>query len=102
MKPESSSQAKSVFLSGVSRGIARCSACERTPSIDLLGVALLAQDRRAVLRVLVERGVDLVVEVVEQRGDPPELLVLAEAGARTQPTDASTASAWRSSASLFV
>jgi hypothetical protein len=33
----------------------------------------------AVLRMLVERGVDLVVEVVEQRDAPPELLVLAEA-----------------------
>jgi UDP-N-acetylglucosamine 1-carboxyvinyltransferase len=44
----------------------------------LLGVSLLAQDRRAVLRVLVERGVDLVVEVVQQRGHPPELLVLFE------------------------
>src|SRR5690242_7636098 len=46
----------------------------------LLRVALLAEDRRAVLGMLVERGVDLVVEVVQQRGDPPELLVLAEAG----------------------
>ena len=45
----------------------------------LLGIALLAQDRRAVLRVLVERGVDLVVEVVQERRDAPELLVLAEA-----------------------
>src|SRR6185312_8432941 len=45
----------------------------------LLGPALLAQDRGAVLRVLVERWVDLVVEVVQQRGRPPELLVLAEA-----------------------
>ena len=44
----------------------------------LLRVALLAQDRRAVLRMLVERGVDLVVEVVEQSGHAPELLVLAE------------------------
>src|SRR6185437_15416853 len=43
-----------------------------------LGVALLAQDRRAVLRMLVERRMDLVVEVVEQRGHAPELLVLAE------------------------
>ena len=45
---------------------------------DLLRVALLAEDRRAVLRVLVERRVDLVVEVVEERGDAPELLVPAE------------------------
>ena len=44
----------------------------------LLRPALLAQDRRAVLRMLVERRVDLVVEVVEQCGRPPELLVLAE------------------------
>ena len=32
-----------------------------------IGVALVTEDRRAVLRVLVERGVDLVVEVVEKR-----------------------------------
>ena len=43
-----------------------------------LRIALLAQDRRAVLWVLVERRMDLVVEVVEQRRDAPELLVLAE------------------------
>ncbi len=43
-----------------------------------LRIALLAQDRRAVLRMLVERRMDLVVEVVEQRGDAPQLLVLAE------------------------
>src|SRR5581483_10240654 len=42
---------------------------------ELLGVALRAQDRRPVLRVLVERRVDLVVEVVQQRGRAPELLV---------------------------
>jgi hypothetical protein len=47
---------------------------------DLLRVALLAQDRRAVLRVLVKRRMDLVVEVVEERRDAPELLVLAELG----------------------
>src|SRR5581483_1947571 len=46
----------------------------------LLGIALLAQDRRPVLRVLVEGGVDLVVEVVEERRHPPELLVTAERG----------------------
>src|SRR5262249_8732838 len=44
-----------------------------------LRVALLAQDLRAVLRVLVERRMHLVVEVVQERGDRPELLVLAEA-----------------------
>src|SRR5207247_11440790 len=44
-----------------------------------LGVALLAQDRRPVLRVLLERGVDLVVEVVQERGRAPELLILPEA-----------------------
>ena len=44
----------------------------------LVGIALLAEDRRAVLRVLVERGMDLVVEVVQEGDDPPELLVLAE------------------------
>ena len=43
------------------------------------GVALVAQDRRPVLGVLVERRVHLVVEVVQERGDAPELLVLAEA-----------------------
>ena len=46
---------------------------------QLLRVALLAQDRRAVLRMLVERGVDLVVEVVEESRRAPELLVLAVA-----------------------
>ena len=45
---------------------------------DLLRVALLAEDRRAVLRMLVERRVHLVVEVVEERRDAPELLVAAE------------------------
>ena len=43
---------------------------------QLLRVALVAEDRGAVLGVLVER-VDLVVEVVEERGGAPELLVLA-------------------------
>src|SRR5438445_2081286 len=42
----------------------------------LLGIALLAQDRGAVLRMLVERRVHLVVEVVEECRDAPELLVL--------------------------
>ena len=45
----------------------------------VLRIPLVAEDRRAVLRVLVERRVDLVVEVVEERGCAPELLVLAEA-----------------------
>src|SRR5262249_38493899 len=44
-----------------------------------LWIPLLTQDRSAVLRVLVERGVDLVVEVVEERSDTPQLLVAAEA-----------------------
>src|SRR6185312_5329993 len=42
-----------------------------------LRIALLAEDRSPVLRVLVERWVDLVVEIVQQRGPAPELLVLA-------------------------
>ena len=46
---------------------------------ELLGIALIAQDGGAVLRMLVERGVDLVVEVVEEGGRPPELLVRAKA-----------------------
>ena len=45
----------------------------------LFRVALLAEDGRSVLRVLVERRVDLVVEVVQQRRHPPQLLVPAEA-----------------------
>src|SRR5207245_6500155 len=45
---------------------------------DLLGIALLAQDRGTVLRMLVERRVHLVVEVVQERGHAPELFVLAE------------------------
>ncbi len=42
-----------------------------------LRVAELAQVRRAVLRVLVERRVALVVEVVQQRDVAPGVLVLA-------------------------
>ena len=45
---------------------------------DLLGVPLLPQDRCAVLRVLVERRVHLVVEIVEKSRHSPELLVLPE------------------------
>src|SRR5581483_2442890 len=45
---------------------------------DLLRIALFAEDRRAVLRMLVERWVHLVVEVVQERRDPPELLVAVE------------------------
>src|SRR5919109_3679877 len=45
---------------------------------QLLGIPLLAQDRGAVLRMLVQRGVDLVVEVVQERRCAPELLVAAE------------------------
>ena len=70
---------------------------------QLLGVALLAQDRRAVLRMLVERGVDLVVEVVQEGGRAPELLVLRRRGVRTtRPTPrrrARAAAAPRSSCS---
>ena len=43
-----------------------------------LGIALLAQDRGAVLRMLVESWVDLVVEVVEQRRATPQVFVLTE------------------------
>src|SRR4051794_3802320 len=43
-----------------------------------LWVALLAEDRRPILRMLVERGMDLVVEVVQERGAAPQLFVLAE------------------------
>ncbi len=45
---------------------------------DLLRVALLVEDRGSVLGMLVEGGVDLVVEVVQERGDAPELLVFSE------------------------
>ena len=45
---------------------------------DRFGIALLAQDRGALLRMLVERRVHLVVEVVQERGNAPELFVLAE------------------------
>ena len=37
MNPDSSSHAKSVFCSSVSRGIARCSACESTATISTSG-----------------------------------------------------------------
>src|SRR2546426_1095502 len=45
---------------------------------DLLRIALLAKDRRAVLRMLVEARVSLLVEVGEERRDAQELLVAAE------------------------
>ena len=51
---------------------------------QILRVALLAQDGRSVLRMLVERRVDLVVEVVEEGRAAPELLVLAVL-ARVEP-----------------
>ena len=63
------------------RGIAREAEVRavREDALDhLLGVALLAQDRCPLLRMLVQRGVDFVVEVVQERGHPPELLVLSE------------------------
>jgi hypothetical protein len=44
-----------------------------------LRIALLAEDRRPVLRVLVERGVNLVVEVVQEPDGAPERLVLTVA-----------------------
>ena len=48
-------------------------------SLDqLFGVALLAQDRGPILRMPVERRVDFVVEVVEERGCRPQLLVFAK------------------------
>ena len=50
---------------------------------QLLGIALLAQDRRAVLRMLVERGVDLVVEVVQERRGAPTAPRPRRGGART-------------------
>src|SRR5215218_6277815 len=46
---------------------------------NLVRPALAAQDRLPVLRVLIERGMDLVVEVVQEGGRAPELFVLAEA-----------------------
>src|SRR5215207_6383956 len=45
---------------------------------QLLRVTLLAEDLSPVLRVLVERRVDLVIEVVQKRRRAPELLVAAE------------------------
>src|SRR5829696_881923 len=47
---------------------------------ELLRIPLLAQDRRPVLGMLVERGVDLVVEVVEKRDRRPQLLVFPVLG----------------------
>ena len=43
-----------------------------------LRIPLFTQDRCAVLWMLVQRRMNLVVEVVEQRDDAPQLLVLAE------------------------
>src|SRR3954451_20439444 len=45
---------------------------------DLFRVTLVAQDRRAVLRMLVERRMHLVVEVVQQSDGAPQFLVLTE------------------------
>ena len=45
---------------------------------ELVRIALGAEDRYAVLRVPVECGVDLVVEVVERAVPAPQLLVLVE------------------------
>jgi hypothetical protein len=45
---------------------------------ELLRIALFPQDRRTVLGMLVERRMDLVVEIVEEGGCPPEVLVLTE------------------------
>ena len=78
---ESSSHAKSVFFSGVSRGGSRCAACERIASIHVVGIALLAEDRRAVLGMLVESGMHLIIEVVEERDDAPRAARRRRAGA---------------------
>jgi hypothetical protein len=45
---------------------------------QLVRVSRIAKDLGSVLRVLVQGRVDLVIEVVEQSGRAPELLVLAE------------------------
>ena len=45
---------------------------------QLLRVALVAEDRCPILRMLVERGMNLVIEVVKKRGRAPEGLVLSE------------------------
>ena len=87
---------------GVSRGICKVFRVRENAVDQLVGVALLTQDRRAVLRVLVERWMDLVVEVVQQRSAAPELLVLPEppgVGADRAPRPPS---AWRRSGSLCV
>src|SRR5436190_13823172 len=44
---------------------------------DIFRVSLLAKNRSTVLRMLVERGMDLVVEVVQQCDAAPALFVLA-------------------------
>ena len=71
MKPASSSQAYSVFSSGEARGTPVWLACERiarrisssTPRSARIGLALL--------RMLFERGVDLPIEIVQQRRERP-------------------------------
>ena len=78
MKPDSSSTAKSVLASGVSRGTPRKVGVAGHGVDQLLRVAPSARAARARARVAgVEVGVALVVEVVEQPRDRPELLVLA-------------------------
>ena len=62
-----------------SRGRRRCGRRATEHGADEpLRIAALAQHRRAVLGMLVERRVALVVEVVQQRDVAPRLLVLAE------------------------
>src|SRR4029077_5359175 len=73
------------LVAGEERLLQRCVArqaemlCMREHRLDdLLRIALLAQDRGAVLRMLVEGRVHLVVEVVQKRRYAPSLLVPAE------------------------
>ena len=68
---------------------------------DLFVHAALRQNRLALLRMLFERGVDLPIEIVQQRGDGPLLLVLAELAAYAA-TQVSTASACLRSPSDLV
>ena len=80
MKPDSSSTAYSVCSSGDSRGTPRKSACEAIAAHDLGRLAAALELGHGHARVAgLEVREALVVHVVQQADDAPQLLVLAVA-----------------------
>ena len=78
MKPASSSQAYSVFSSGDFARHAGVVGVREDGAPDLFVHAALGQDGLALLRMFLQRGMNLPIEIVQQRGDGPLALVLAE------------------------